>query len=188
MFAITPVNTTTVYLLRHAEAEGTGVKDPLTPAGQAAAEALVPTLEALEIDGIFSSPATRAQETAAPLAAKLDLTVMSMTDLREQRLSMAGTAPDDPMLESRFTNRMQARPGGEHFNAAALRLRAAVKAISRRPMLAPLMVTHGGLIASLLSQLDKTYGYAEFTAMPRPALFKLTHIKGTPRTVEPVTL
>ncbi|MEL6550500.1 MAG: histidine phosphatase family protein [Pseudomonadota bacterium] len=186
MFAITPVKTDTVFLLRHAEAVGAGADDPLTEAGQAASESLVEALEELEIDGIFASPAARAKATVAPFAEKSGQGVTVMTDLREHRLSLSGHDPDDPLLETRFTNRAQARPGGESFNAAAVRLRQAIKSISRRPIRAPLFATHGGLIASLLSQMDKTYGYGEFQAMPRPALFKVTHLKGTPRKIEPL--
>lgn len=187
MFAVTPLKTDTIYLLRHAEAVGHGLDDGLTEAGQAAAEALVPQLEALEIDGIFSSPAARAKETARPLAEKLGLTVSVMPDLREHRLSMAGHDPADPMLELRFSQRAKARPGGENFNAAASRLRQACAAIARRPVIAPLFVTHGGLMASVISQLDKTYGFAEFQTMPRPALYKITHAKGMPRKIEALT-
>lgn len=184
MFAITPLKTDTIYLLRHAEAEGGALEDPLTQAGQTAADAMVPQLEALEVDGIFSSPALRAKQTAQPLADKLDLAVSVMPDLREHRLSLSGHDPEDPLLQERFSQRAKARPGGESFNAASMRLRQALTAISRRPILAPLLVTHGGLIASLLSQRDKNYGYVEFTQMPRPALFKVTHQKGMPRAIE----
>ncbi|MEM1236553.1 MAG: histidine phosphatase family protein [Pseudomonadota bacterium] len=187
MFAITPVKTTTIYLLRHAEAVGFGLDDGLTEVGAAEAAALVAQLQGLDIDGIFSSPASRAKETAAPAAAALELPVTTLPDLREHRLALSGHNPGDPLLETRFTNRAQARPGGESFNAAAGRLRQAIKTISRRPLLAPLMVTHGGLIASVLSQLNKNYGFAEFQAMPRPALFKVTHANGMPRQIEPLT-
>ncbi|MEM6277355.1 MAG: histidine phosphatase family protein [Pseudomonadota bacterium] len=184
MFAITPLKTDTIYLLRHAESEGGSLGDGLTDAGRAAAHALVPQLEGLEIDGIFSSPAARAKETAQPIAEKLGTSVSVMPDLREHRLSLSGHDPDDPLLEERFKQRAKARPGGESFNAASMRLRQALIAISRRPILAPLLVTHGGLIASVLSQRDKTYGYAEFLQMPRPALFKVTHQKGMPKAIE----
>lgn len=186
MLYVTPLNTTTLYLLRHAEAEGSGQSDPLTAAGQSAAEALVPTLEALEIDAIFSSPLDRARQTVAPFATKAGLDMTTMPDLREHRLSLQAPNPEDPLLEQRFQQRGLARPGGESFQAVTGRLRKAILAISRRPYAAPLAVTHGGVIASLLSTLDRSYGYAEFMQMTRPALFKVTHRKGNPIKVDPV--
>ena len=180
MFALTNLKTDTIYLLIHAEAEG----DALTEAGERAAQALIERLKPLEIDGIFSSPADAAKATVAPFAAETGLGVTAIPDLRDQRLSLPGNAPDAPLLESRFTNRNQARPGGESFNAAATRLRQAVLAISRRPVLAPLMVTHPGLLAALMSSRDKTFGYAEYCAMPPAGLWKLTHRNGAPTKIE----
>ena len=188
MLYVTPLNTTTVYLLRHAEAVGAGLSDGLTEQGQADAQALVASLEPLEIDAVCASPAVRARETVAPFAAAKDLSITTIPDLRDHRLSLQTASPDDPMLETRFTNRSAARPGGESFNAASGRMRQAILSISRRPYAAPLLCTHSGLIASLLSQLNRNYGFAEFQQMPRPALYKITHRRGSPISVEPVRL
>ncbi|MEM6729273.1 MAG: histidine phosphatase family protein [Pseudomonadota bacterium] len=182
MFAITPLKTDTIYLLTHAEAEGDG----LTEAGKTAAQGLVAKLEPLEIDGIFTSPAAEAKETVAPFAEASALTVTTLPDLRDHRLSLQGNAPDDPMLEERFKERNKAKPGAETFNAASGRLRQAVLAISRRPIIAPLLVTHPGLLAALMSQRDRNYGYAEYRAMPAPGLWKLTHRRGAPTKIEVV--
>ncbi|MEM6479580.1 MAG: histidine phosphatase family protein, partial [Pseudomonadota bacterium] len=176
MFAITPLKTDTIYLLTHAQAHGDG----LTETGQATAHALVDRLKPLEIDGLFTSPAGACRETVAPFHVASGIPVMALPDLRDHRLSLQGNAPDDPMLEERFTQRAKARPGGETFNAAAGRLRQAVLAISRRPIIAPLMVTHRGLLAALLSQRDKTFGFAEYETMPEGGLWKLTHRNGSP--------
>ncbi|MEM9349835.1 MAG: histidine phosphatase family protein [Pseudomonadota bacterium] len=182
MFALTPLKTDTIYLLTSAEADG----DALTDAGLKAAGALVPQLEGLEIDAIFTSPDAAVRATVAPFANHAGLTVTTLPDLRDHRLSLQGNAPDDPLLETRFTNRAQARPGGEAFYAAAARLRQAVLAISRRPIIAPLMATHGGLLAALLSARDKNFGYAEYLAMPAPGLWKLTHRNGAPTKIEAI--
>ncbi|MGR3433869.1 MAG: histidine phosphatase family protein [Shimia sp.] len=178
--------TDTIYLLRHAEGTGTGPDDGLSEAGQDAARALVPQLETLGIDGAFTSPFARARQTIAPFAEARGLTVMALPDLREHRLSMQGHAPDDPLLRDRFTNRRAARPGGESFDAAAARLRQAIRQIARRPLRAPIMATHGGLIASVLSQIDRTYGADDWAAMPRPALYRVTHKNGAPTVIAPV--
>jgi len=180
MFALTPLKTDTIYIVTAAEAEG----DALTEAGAAAADALISRLEPLEIDAVFSSPVEAPRATVAPFAKKAEMSITTLPDLRDQRLSLQGNAPDDPLLEIRFSNRNQARPGGETFNAAATRLRQAVLAISRRPIVAPLMATHGGLLAALLSSRDRAFGYSEYLSMPAPGLWKLTHRNGAPTKIE----
>lgn len=180
MFAITPLKTDTIYLLTHAEAEG----DTLTPDGQAQAQALPSRVAEFEIDGLFTSPSAEVRATLAPLAEATGLAVMAVPDLRDHRLSLQGNRPDDPMMEERFKMRAKARPGGEAFNAASSRLRQAILSISRRPLLAPLLATHPGLLASLMSQRDKTFGYAEFQAMPKAGLWKLTHRNGAPTKID----
>ena len=180
--------TTTMYLLRHAEATGHDANDGLTPAGVKAAEALVPVLQALEVDSIFSSPAQRARATVAPFATAAGLQLTTLPDLREHQTSLQGHVPDDALYERRFTERNLSRPGAESFNQAATRLRNMIKSLSRRPVYAPVLATHGGLLASVLSTLYTDWGYATFIEMPRPALFKLTHSHGNIREIQHLTL
>ncbi|WP_224824945.1 histidine phosphatase family protein [Cognatishimia sp. MH4019] len=180
--------TTTMFLLRHAEAEGWGLSDGLTIEGAQASEALVPVFQSLEIDGVFTSPAIRARETVQPFADAAGLALTTLPDLREHQTSLQGHIPDDALIERRFKERNLSRPGGESFNDAATRLRNAIKSLSRRPVYAPLLSTHGGLIASVMSALYSDFGYDQFLQMPRPALFKVTHNHGTIREIQPLTL
>jgi 2,3-bisphosphoglycerate-dependent phosphoglycerate mutase len=69
-----------LLLIRHARPlrahGGSGPADPaLSPLGLPGAEALADWLAAEKIDAVYSSPLRRAQETAAPLAARLGLPV-----------------------------------------------------------------------------------------------------------------
>ncbi|MGR3468878.1 MAG: histidine phosphatase family protein [Shimia sp.] len=179
--------TDTIYLLRHAVPED-GRDPDLSEAGRNAAAALPDQLGGLGIDGCFTSPAARTRQTIAPVAEAQGLQVMAMPDLREHRLAMSGYDPADPMRADRFTQRRAARPGAESFDAAAARLRQAVRSLAARPLRAPLCATHGGTIAALLSQLDRGYGFAEFDAMPMPALFQVTHRNGAVVKLRPLDL
>lgn len=65
----------TVFLVRHAEREASGADPSLTEAGRARAESLAALLADAGITAIFSSEYKRTQETAAPLAKQLNLSV-----------------------------------------------------------------------------------------------------------------
>jgi len=70
--AETPV---TVFLVRHAEKETNVADPPLTEAGRDRAELLAGLLADAGITTIFTSQYNRTQQTAAPLAKRLGLTV-----------------------------------------------------------------------------------------------------------------
>jgi len=64
-----------IYLVRHAE-KGTDAKDPsLTPRGLARAGNIAAILGQAGITAIFSTPTARTQQTGAPLAQRLGVTV-----------------------------------------------------------------------------------------------------------------
>lgn len=70
--------TTTVYVVRHAEAAQDGTRDPaLTAAGERRALELRAALGEAGIAAIYASPYRRTQDTAAPLADALGLEVRS---------------------------------------------------------------------------------------------------------------
>jgi 8-oxo-dGTP diphosphatase len=78
-----------VLVVRHAKAgdrdEWDGPDDlrPLTPKGEAQAEALVATLSRYDVTGVLSSPYLRCSQTVAPLAAAKGLAVEPSDDLAE---------------------------------------------------------------------------------------------------------
>jgi probable phosphoglycerate mutase len=83
-----------VILVRHGESEANLVGSlhcrvpgpPLTELGHAQAKALVETLADEDVQVIYASTMTRAQQTAAPLAAALGLDVQIRDGLRETDL------------------------------------------------------------------------------------------------------
>jgi phosphohistidine phosphatase SixA len=69
-----PVQITSVYLIRHAEKVNASADPPLAPEGQVRAQTLAHVLGEAGISAIFVIPFKRTQQTAAPLAAALELT------------------------------------------------------------------------------------------------------------------
>ncbi|MEY2606825.1 MAG: hypothetical protein QOH31_4658 [Verrucomicrobiota bacterium] len=69
----------TVFIVRHAEKAETAGQDPeLSQAGHARAEALAKVLKDANITTIYTTEFKRTQETAAPLAKILGITVVSV--------------------------------------------------------------------------------------------------------------
>ena len=67
---------TTIILLRHAEKESDGSKNPeLSEAGKSRAAALVTLLSKTKIDAIYSTAFKRTENTVAPLARSKNLTI-----------------------------------------------------------------------------------------------------------------
>ena len=64
-----------IYLVRHAEKGSVGKDPDLTPRGLARASNIAAILGQASITAIFSTPTVRTQQTAAPLAQRLGVTV-----------------------------------------------------------------------------------------------------------------
>lgn len=80
--------TTTVFIVRHAEKASSTESDPsLNPAGRARAEQLIHVLAEAEIEAIYSTPTKRTQETAEPLLnfLKLQIPQLSIESYRSAR-------------------------------------------------------------------------------------------------------
>ncbi|MEH6694335.1 MAG: phosphoglycerate mutase family protein [Hyphomonas sp.] len=71
---LSPPPETVIYLVRHAEKQA-GDDPSLTPEGLARAEELALTLKQAGITRIYSTDTARTRQTAAPLAADLDMPV-----------------------------------------------------------------------------------------------------------------
>ena len=172
-----------VILVRHAEPVAPGTPDvrdddrPLTDAGAAAAAELAAELDDYEVSAIYCSPYARARETIAPLAARRNLPVQVLDDLRERRLS---TRPHDDWrtsLERAWTDADFSLPGGETGRVAQRRAIATLDLLrSRHPDGGRLVISsHGNLISLILQALEPDVGFDFHMAMPTPALYRLTH-------------
>lgn len=161
--------TTTLLLTRHgqtiwhAENRYAGISDvPLTPTGRAQAEALGRWAATHPVDAIWTSPLSRAVETAAPACRALALTPHQDPDLREcdfgtvEGRTLAEFEAENPPAAQAFREDPAAHPfpGAEDPLAAATRGTAALRRIAAaHPGGRVLVVAHNTLLRLVLCTL-----------------------------------
>ncbi len=143
---------TTVFLIRHAENDfmrqhklaGWLPGIHLNARGKAQADALVPLLEPVRLEAVYSSPLERALETAAPTARARGLTVQRRADLGEIQYGRWQGQPLSRLRRLKLWTQVQTTPSlvtipeGESFRQAQARI---VDALER------LRQQHAGAIA-----------------------------------------
>ena len=157
---------TTVYLVRHAEAEGNLYRraqghfnGEVTPMGEKQIEALTERFRDIPLDAVYSSDLTRAHETALGVAAPTGLPVTTMRELREINLGIWENKPfgeleaDEAEAMYNFT-RDPAKwsvEGGESFPALTERITSALLELAKCHDGGTIaVVSHGMAIRSLL--------------------------------------
>jgi len=157
-----------LYCVRHGEStynvEGRlqGQSDTrLSPLGLQHATAIAATLSRLEIDAVYSSPLSRARETAQPLADALKLPVVFDDRLKEINIGVfQGTLAAE--LSDRFPEeaaRWRSQdpdfriPGGESRRDLMLRAKAAFEEIHASTHRQVVVVAHGGVLAAAFKAL-----------------------------------
>lgn len=164
-------------LVRHAlplrEENTSSVADPrLSPTGQAQAERLADWLSYEQIDHIISSPKRRAQETAAPLASRLNLEVEIVPEFSEMDRSSINYIPVEDVIKEKsemyemLKNRQWDSLGYMEPEAFQKEVVGAFKQLQERmsqpdkpnqpdkpkqPGLTTVIVAHGGTLNALVS-------------------------------------
>ena len=174
------MNTTKLYLIRHGETEQnkTGVlmgstDTPLNDHGRLQAASLGERLNALEVDTIFSSPLSRAVETASLVFGE-EAQIITDSSLQEfhfgewEGMHFSEIAKQYPEIwQLWLTDWEQTHiPGGEAFPAFRHRVISVVEEIVRyNAGKRVAVVSHGGCIRSLLAHFfceSVSKGYWKF--------------------------
>lgn len=167
---------TTVYLVRHAHASWTPDDGrALSSEGLAGAEHVAELLRGRPIVAVYASKARRAIQTVGPLAAALGLTVTSIKDLGERRLS--GEPVDDhaSAVAWCWAHPDAALPGGESNLAARRRGAAVITTLSERHAGEAIAVgTHGNLLALILQHWERSVDHAFWSQLTMPDIYALT--------------
>jgi broad specificity phosphatase PhoE len=154
---------TTIFLARHGESDWNvekrfqGHRDrPLTERGREQAHALADLVGAEKIDAVYTSPLSRARETAEIVAARVGLKVVALPELREVDTgSWSGLSRAD--VEARFPEGFahwrsggSAWENGESYDEMAERVIGALRKIAEdHPDGRVLVVSHGGPIRAI---------------------------------------
>jgi probable phosphoglycerate mutase len=155
---------TTVLLLRHGDTDLAGhtlagwtLGVHLNESGKRQAERLVARLAGVPVGAIYSSPLERAQETVAPLAARLGLAIRTCEALGEIRTGdwtgrKISDLENDPVWRRFNTQRSTTRiPGGETMLEVQTRMVEAIEGMrTSHPGEVVLAASHGDPIRGAL--------------------------------------
>jgi broad specificity phosphatase PhoE len=161
---------TSLYLVRHGETDWNadrriqGNTDiPLNLTGRAQAKTTGRLLARREWDGIYSSPLSRAFETASIIAAEVGLAAPGTIDAIVERNYGEAEGLNWEEIERRFPGDMPV-PGRETHPEVADRVLPALIALAKsHPTSALIVVTHGGVIRSVLNAVDPEVAHGSIT-------------------------
>jgi probable phosphoglycerate mutase len=158
--------TTTFYLIRHGAHDwlGKGIAGrlpgvSLNAAGRAQSDRLADRLAGVPFAAIYASPLERAQETAAPLAARRGLTVETLNDIHEMNFGdwtgkTFAELDAEPLWRPFNTFRSGTRlpGGGETMAEAQLRMVTGMERLrARHPDASVALVGHGDPIRAAVA-------------------------------------
>ena len=162
-----------LFLIRHCESTGQEASAPLTAVGQAQAIRLADHLETRGVELLVSSPSTRAQQSIAPLAQRLNLPVELDSRLAERVLSAAPLEHWREALQQTFEDLDLAWSGGESSRTAMARGRAAIDALLTRPARVLVVMTHGNLMTLILRSFETQFGFQAWEYLSNPDVYYL---------------
>ena len=154
---------TTIFLARHGESDWNVAKRfqghsdrPLTERGRQQAHALADLVASEEIDAVYTSPLSRARETAEIVAARAGLEPVALPELREvdtgswSGLSRADVEARFPEGFTRWRSGGSGWEDGESYEEMAERVIGALRTIAGdHPDGRVLVISHGGPIRAI---------------------------------------
>ena len=129
---------------------------------------------------IYSSPYRRARETVEPLAARMNLPIREMSELRERSLGRVWEGDWPATMRTTWEDFSFAYPeGGETNDEVMARAQVVLRALcDRHPGDAIVVATHGNLLVLLLRALDPTKGYEFWRKLSVPDVYRVVIAEG----------
>ena len=175
---------TVLYLVRHGETDWNlarriqGSTDiPLNETGRAQAAATGRLLARRDWDAIVASPLGRARETASIIAAEIGLGEPEIVDAIVERNYGDAEGLTGTEIDQRYPNGAEV-PGRETRDEVTSRVIPALVAIAERhPDQAVIVVTHGGVIRSVLTEIEPDHAPGE--PIRNGSVHSVRHVDGT---------
>ncbi|WP_240419635.1 histidine phosphatase family protein [Paenibacillus periandrae] len=163
-----------LYVIRHAQAEGQAAEALLTPLGMKQSELLDRLLLHLQIDEFRASPMMRAQQTLEPAALRTGQRIHVDHRLSERVLSSESMMDWRTQLERTFNDKFLCFPGGESSYSASQRMVAVVNELLASAAHTFAIATHGNVMALLLGHYDDQFGFEAWSRLTNPDVYRLT--------------
>lgn len=163
-----------LFIVRHCLADGQHKESPLTDVGMRQAHLLSVYLSENDftIDKIISSPYLRAIESIRPFAEKTNLKINIDDRLQERILSDEPVDDWMEVLEQSFADWDFRLPGGESGNDVINRTNKVIDSLhSEQDVSNVLLISHGNLIALLLSTFNPDFGFEGWKNLQNPDVF-----------------
>jgi 2,3-bisphosphoglycerate-dependent phosphoglycerate mutase len=164
----------TIYIVRHANAEGQPKEACLTIEGKQQSEQLAQFFSLKPIDKIYSSPFLRAIETIRPLAESRNIFVIQDERLSERVLSNRNFADWKEKLKWSFEDFDLVFEGGESSQSGFERAVSIVEEVIRNDDRQIVLVTHGNLMTLILRYFNEKVGINELFALTNPDVYEIT--------------
>jgi 2,3-bisphosphoglycerate-dependent phosphoglycerate mutase len=161
----------TIYIVRHAKADGQPFHASLTLDGEEQAQNLVSFLEKYPIEAIYSSPYKRALQTIQPFSERKELPIHEDDRLGERILSGKDLPDWKDKLRESFEDFSLAFPGGESNEEAMERAASVIEDIVNSEEDHIVVVSHGNLTTLLLRCFDEKFGLDELLALTNPDVY-----------------
>lgn len=163
----------TVYLVRHAQAEGQPFTANLTKKGREQAKELVSFFKNKKIDRIYSSPFKRSLDTIRPLAEARGLEIIEDARLAERVLSASDLEDWQEKLKETFLDFDLFFDGGESSATAMRRAASILLEVIQSDEEHLLLVSHGNLTTLMLRYFNESFGFEELMEMSNPDVFEI---------------
>lgn len=157
-------------LVRHAEASGQERDAGLTARGVGQAQELADALRGEPIARVVSSPFRRARQTAEALAGRREVYIDAR--LAEWQLPWIPPTEWPEALRAILTGDSPLPPGAEPAGVARARGLAALRDAMTSTDGVAALVTHGKLLALVLSELQKIGAFEAFKSLRNPHVFE----------------
>lgn len=171
---------TTIYFVRHALPDLSVHDDttrPLSLEGTKDCQKVITYFQNIAIDRILSSPFKRAHDTVLPLAHSLEMTVTTIDDLRERKVSDDWLADFSSFAYNQWQDFSFKLEKGESLKEVQVRnIQALETLLGQHPDETLVIGTHGTALSTIINYYDWTFGFEEFNAIKSlmPWIVKMT--------------